>query len=162
MSYVIEGLEPAPFRPLFALSDEALAERLARRVVCEESPGSPCRVSLMDAAVGETLILAHWTHQPAATPYRASHAVFVREAAVRMVAGAGVARFVGEVPLVLSRRLLSVRAYDAEGMMLDAEVVDGTGLDTLIRRWLQRPEVAMLHAHNAAPGCFAAAIVREG
>ena len=153
MTYVIRGLNPTPFRSLFAQDEAALAERLATRVTCDAAPGFPCRVSLRDAAGGETLVLVHWEHQSAATPYRASHAVFVHEGAER-------ACFVDEVPDVLARRTLSLRAFDRVGSMVDAAVVEGRALDPLIREWLDRPEVHTLHAHNAAPGCFAAAIVR--
>lgn len=154
MSYVIEGLSPEPFRPFFALDDKALAERLARRVICDASPGYPCRVSLADAELGETLVLVNWQHQPAPCPYRASHAIYVREDATRA------ARFVGEVPPVLARRTLSLRAYDAEGEMIDAAVLEGNKLDKRVREWFSREGVTELHAHNAAPGCFAARIAR--
>lgn len=67
-----------PFAPLFALDDAALVQHCARRVIAGD--GAPCRVSLDDAVPGETLLLINYVHQPAANPYHAMHAIFVREA----------------------------------------------------------------------------------
>jgi len=50
--------------------------------------------------------------------FRAAHAIFVREGAENTY------NRVDEVPEVMRTRLLSLRAYDADGMMLDADVVD--------------------------------------
>lgn len=150
MSFQISALPVEPFQPLFGLSDADLARRRAVRRIADRSPGFPCRVSLEDAVPGEPVLLVHYEHQPADTPYRAGHAIFVRE-------GAKEARpAVGEVPEVLRRRLLSVRAFDAVGMMVDADVVEGPALETLIQRLFARPEAAYLHVHNARPGCYAA------
>lgn len=154
MTFRITALDYAPFAPLFTLSDAELASRGARRVVADTSTGFPCRVSLEDAAVGETLILANHRHLDGDTPYAASHAVFVR-------AGARPATPVpGEIPAVLRRRLLSVRAYDADRMMIDADVVPGESVAPALAALFARPETAFVHIHNARPGCFAAAAVR--
>ena len=154
MSFRITALDPAGFAPLFALDDGELAARGARRVIADASPGFPCRVSLADAAVGETLILVNHQHLAGDTPYAASHAIFIRE-------GAEQARPVaGEIPDVLLRRLLSVRAYDADSLMVDADVVEGATLRPAIERLFDRADVAFIHLHNARPGCFAAAVER--
>lgn len=154
MSFRITALPAARFAPLFALSDAELWRRGAVRQVADRTPGFPCRVSLEDAEPGETVLLVHHEHQPADTPYRASHAVYVREGAVEARPAAG------EVPAVLRRRLLSVRAFDAEGMMADADVVEGAALEPAVARMFARPNVAYLHLHNAKPGCYAARVDR--
>ena len=69
--------------------------------------------------IGERVLLLNHVCQPANTPYRASHAIFVREGAEHSYDE------VDQVPEVMRGRLLSLRAYDAAGMMLDADVVDG-------------------------------------
>jgi hypothetical protein len=79
MSFVVTGLPIAPFKPLFALSDAALAERRIVRRKVDAPSGFPCRVTLEDAKVGETVLLMNYEHQPADTPFRASHAIYVRE-----------------------------------------------------------------------------------
>jgi len=154
MSYRIRGLPLADFQPLFGLDDAALQERNAMRVVADSKPGFPCRITLEDAEPGETLILLNYEHQGAATPYRSSHAIFVREAAREQ------AVIDNAVPPYLATRLLSVRAFDAEGMMVDAECVEGTGLEAVIQRMFEAPRILYLHVHNARRGCFAARIDR--
>ncbi|MDF2386017.1 DUF1203 domain-containing protein [Nostoc ellipsosporum NOK] len=154
MNYVIQGIDPAPFRSLYGLSDAELAARNAVRMRVAKKPGAPCRVTLADAEPGETVLLVNHEHLPVASPYRSAHAIFVRE-------GAEVpARFENAVPEPLAIRLLSVRAFDGAGMMADAEVVEGRDLEPLIARFFADPAVAYLHVHNARPGCFAARVDR--
>jgi len=154
MSFRIAALDPAPFAPLFALPDEELARRNARRMIVTESPGTPCRVSLVDAAPGEEVILANHTHLDAPTPYRASHAVFVRRDAVRAEPAAD------EVPDMLRRRTLSLRAFDGAAMLVAAELAEGTDLAPALDRLLADPAVAHVDIHFARPGCYAARAIR--
>jgi hypothetical protein len=156
MSFRITGLSAEPFRHLYGLSDPELALHGVRRYVADKSPGFPDRVEMRDALVGERLLLLNHVCQPANTPYRAMHAIFVREGAENTYDR------VGEVPGVMRTRLLSLRAFDAEGMMLDADVVDGNEIETVISRFFASPEVAYIHAHNARPGCFSGRIDRAG
>jgi hypothetical protein len=150
MSFRITALDPNLFRPLFALDDDALSAASARRVVADAKPGFPCRVSLADAEPGDTLILVNYEHLAGDTPYRATHAIYVRENAVRAEPAPG------EVPEVLRRRLLSVRAYGTDHMMRDADVIDGEDTAATLTRMFADPEVAFVHLHNAKPGCYAA------
>jgi hypothetical protein len=154
MSFRITGLDPAPFRHLFGLSDEELAARGAKRCVADQKPGFPDRVELRDAEPGESVLLINHTHQPADTPYRASHAIFVREGAERAYSAVDV------VPEPLRGRPISLRAFDGDHMMVDADLVDGRELESLIERLLADPKVSYLHAHYARRGCFAARIER--
>jgi len=154
MSFHISGLAAESFAPLFELSDAELASRSIVRRVADTSSGFPCRVSLRDAAVGETLLLLNYEHLSVATPYRSSHAIFVRQNAQEAKLAPG------EIPDVLRVRLLSVRAFDHEGMMVGAEVVQGRELESTIAQLFANPQAAYLHAHNAKPGCFAAHIHR--
>ena len=155
MSFRITGLKLAQFAPLIALPEDKLAEHNARRVVADRSPGFPCRVSLIDAHPGERVLLVNYEHLPVASPYRSRHAIYVREDARE------VCYEVGEVPPVLQQRLLSVRAFTAEGMMVDAEVAEGRQqLVALIDRLLSPAGVAYLHVHNARAGCYAARVDR--
>lgn len=144
----ITALAAETFRPLMALDDRALAARGIRRVIADEKPGFPCRVSLQDAEPGERLLLLPFTHHDVASPYRGSGPIYVREGA--MTADLRV----NEVPALLRTRLLSVRAYDRHAMMVESDVVDGQALDTLILRLFANPEIEYLHVHNARAGCF--------
>lgn len=155
MSFVVSALPVEPFRPLFGLSDEALAARGVQRRRVEHPVGAPCRVTLVDAALGETVLLMNYEHQPADTPFRSRHAIFVRE-------GASDARFEpGELPPVFRNRShLSLRAFDDGGMMIDAELATTAELPDAIERLLANPATAYLHAHYAGAGCYAARIDR--
>ena len=155
MAYRILGLDPEPFRPLFGLTDAALAEQGAMRVTADSRPGFPCRITLEDAEPGETLILLNHVSHEAATPYRAAHAIFVREGA------AAPASYVDETPPAFAGRTLSLRGFDAEGMMRDARLAMPGEADATIRDMFDRPEIAVIHAHNAVRGCFSARIERN-
>jgi hypothetical protein len=155
MSYRISGLPLTDFQPLFGLADLDLAARGVIRMPVTAKPGFPCRITLEDAEPGETVLLLNYQHQDAATPYRSSHAIFVREAATET------ATVKDAVPESLAGRLLSVRAFDAAGMMTDAEVLEGTEIEPLIARMFEDEAVAYLHVHNARRGCFAARVERE-
>jgi hypothetical protein len=150
MSFRITGLEPQPFAPLFGLSDEALATQIARRVLVERERSAPCRVTLEDAHPGEHVLLVNYEHQPAPTPFRASHAIFVREGARE--------RFdrIDEVPSALRGRTLSLRAFDAEGMMIDASLTDGGEVEGALEGFFANPDVRYVHLHYATRGCYAA------
>lgn len=152
MSYLIEGLDPAPFAPLFALPDEELARR--GMTVMTAGATSPCRVSLDEAAPGDRLLLINHTHQPADTPYRASHAIFVAQGSTTR------AVYRDALPPVMRTRPLSVRAFDAAHMMVDADLAEGDAVEPLFARLLADPAVAYLQVHFAKRGCFAATVVR--
>jgi hypothetical protein len=111
-------------------------------------------VSLQDAEPGETLLLLNYEHLAVASPYRARHAIYVRENA-RTATPA-----VNEVPGVLRTRLLSLRAYDRSGMMVEADVVHGSDVVPVIERIFSEENVDFIHIHNAKPGCFAARVDR--
>ena len=154
MSYRIQGLSPAPFADLYGLSAADLAARGVIRYVADETSNYPDRIEMRHAAPGETVLLLNHVCQPAETPYRATHAIFVREGATRTLDEIGV------VPEVLRPRLLWLRAYDESGMMVDADVVEGAAVEALITRLLDNPAVGYIHAHNARRGCYSGLITR--
>jgi len=154
MSFQIHALPTESFQPLFALSAHELAEARASRMIADAKPGCPCRVSLADAEVGETVILVNYEHQPAESPYQSAHAIFVREHAEQAFPERG------EVPEVLKTRLISVRAFDEDHYMANAEIADGLHLHEAITAMFRDQGVAYLHLHNAKQGCFAARVTR--
>lgn len=156
MSFKITGLPVDEFRPLFGLPEADLAERGVVRMTADASVGFPCRITLEDAPVGQTLLLLNYEHQDADSPYRSRHAIFVSEAAIATRV------LVDELPGCLTARaLISLRAFDAEGMMTAAELAPGPELAPVIERMLADRRVAYLHAHNPGRGCFAARIDRN-
>jgi hypothetical protein len=150
------GLAAENFEPFFAMRDDELAALGARRVVADESPGFPCRVSLADAEVGEELLLLPFEHLGARSPYRASGPVFVRARARRAVLEPGV------IPPYVTRRLMSVRAYDANDMMVAGEVCEGAEAHATLDRLMADGAVAYIHLHNAKRGCFSCRVERVG
>jgi hypothetical protein len=119
MLFRISGLSPEPFRHLDRLCDAELADFGVIRRVADSNPGYPDRIAMRDAEIGEPLLLMNHFRQPAQTPYRASHAIFIREGADRAYAE------IDRVPDVMRRRVLSLRTYDQAGMMLDADLGRG-------------------------------------
>jgi hypothetical protein len=154
MGFQIHSLPAEDFAHMFTLSDSELAKISACRQVVQSKPGTPCRVSMADAEVGETVILLNYEHQPANSPYKASHAIFVREDAPQAKLA------VGEVPEVLRSRLISIRLFDRNHMMIDADVMHGENLAEAITKAFESEQVSYAHLHNAKPGCFAAAVTR--
>jgi len=155
MTYRIEGLEREAYAGLLGLGDQALAERGARRVIADSRPGFPCRVTLEDAEPGESLILFNHVSHDVPTPFRSAYAVYVRETE------AARACFVDEPPPVFAGRTLGLRGFDEEGMLRGALLALPGEADAGIRALFERAEIATIHAHNAAAGCFAARIVRD-
>jgi len=153
MSFRITGLPAADFAHWFQLDDAELAERHAVRRIADAPYEFPCRVSLTDADVGTEVLLINHEHQPVDSPYRSRHAIYIRAGETRYDA-------VDTVPDMLRRRLLSLRAFDAAGMMTGCEIVDGGALEGAIATLFADPKAAYLHAHFARPGCYAARIDR--
>lgn len=154
MAFRIRGLDPAPFQHLFGLTAEELAIYGAIRYTVEERHSAPDRIELRDAEPGETVLLINHEYLSGDTPYRGRHAIYVREGAEHAFDE------VDDVPDAMRRRLISLRAFDATGMMIDADVVEGAELETLIDRLFSDRHVAFLQAHHARRGCYAALIER--
>lgn len=152
----IRGLDPAPFRPFFGLSDAELAGRGIRRVIALENPGInyPCRVSLAYPQAGEELLLLNYRHlDRPGSPYRAEGPIFVRR---------GVSAFAGEEswPPIIMQRAMAVRAYDHEAMMVEADMAEKDDLVAMARGWLARPDIAHVDIHSLRRGCFFCRITR--
>ena len=154
MSFRITGLAPEPFQPLFGLPDAELAARGVKRYAVDKKPGFPDRVELRDAEPGESVLLLNYEHQPANSPFRASHAIFVVDGAKQRYDR------IDAIPEVMRSRILSLRAFDHEGMIVDADVIDGTKVEGLVERLLGNPKVTYIQAHYAKYGCYAARIER--
>ncbi len=151
MSFRIQGLPAETFTHLFTMSDAELAQAGAVRRVADDA--SPCRVSLTDATPGEEVILVNHEHHAVDSPYRMRFAIFVR-------AGETTFDQVDTVPEQLRGRMLAVRAFDAQGMMVAFELAKGALVEQSIERLLADERAAYLHIHFAAPGCYAAKVLR--
>ncbi|MEO7815056.1 MAG: DUF1203 domain-containing protein [Sphingomicrobium sp.] len=155
MTYSIKGLDPAAFADLIGAEEDVLARHNVVRMTVTERPGFPCRITLDDAQLGETVLLVNHVSHDGDNPYRASHAIFVSEGAREA------AIYVDAVPPALDRRILSLRAFDGAGMMSDAVLAQPGEANAAIRALLADPQVDHIDAHNATRGCFAARVERD-
>jgi hypothetical protein len=154
MTYRIEGLAPEPFESLFDMTDGELAALNAMRVTADSSGGYPCRVSLADAEPGEDLVLLNHVSNDVPTPFRTAYAIYVRK-------DAQPAFFVDEAPDYLAKRTLSLRGFDEAGMLKHGTIAQPGEADAQIRSLFEQADIATIHAHNAAYGCFLARIERN-
>jgi len=150
----IVGLPLAQFQPLFPLDENELAQKGARRLVVDAKPGFPCRVSLQDAEIGERVILVPFVHHDVESPYRASGPIFVRQAAKPIELAPR------EIPDVVSSRVISIRAYNDNGMMVNAAVTPGKELKSKIEEFFGDAKISYLHLHNASAGCYSCRVER--
>ena len=150
MTYRIKGIEPSQFAYLVGLSDEELAAHGAVRMFANGQPTFPCRIQLDDAQAGEPLILVNHVSHEGNNPYRASHAIFFSETAIEA------ASYEDEIPPALDRRILSLRAFDRDGMMVEAALAQPGEADPIVRRMLGSESVDHVDAHTAIRGCFMA------
>lgn len=154
MPFQIHALSISDFEHLFEMPDAELERIGALRVKADSKPGYPCRVSLQEAEIGEDLVLLNHVHLPERSPYKSSHAIYVRKTAKPATLSPG------EVPEVLSSRLLSVRGFGDDHLMKDADIVDGMDLAERLDAFLADPAIAYIHIHYAKRGCFAAKATR--
>ena len=153
-NFRIVGLPLAQFQPLFSLADNELAQKGARRLIVDAEPGFPCRVSLQDAEINERVILVPFVHHDVESPYRASGPIFVRETAKQIELAPD------EIPEVVAGRVMSVRAYNDKGMMVNAAVTPGKELKSQVEKFLGDAKISYLHLHNAGAGCYSCRVER--
>lgn len=149
MNYKISGLSAGQFTHLFGQSDSYLRRYGAIRYPVKGYPGYPDRISLRDIPAGETAILINHLYQPADTPYRGSHAIYIWEGCTEQ----GV--YYNEVPEVMQNRLISLRAFDDDHFLRKAEVCQGHSAEAVLEVLFADPQVSYIHIHNAKQGCYA-------
>jgi hypothetical protein len=153
MSFRVSGLDPAQFAALFGMDRAELRARNVHRERVTAKPGAPCRITLDDAEVGEDVLLFSFEHQPAHSPYRQAGPIFIRRSTERFVG-------VDVIPPALARRPLSLRGFDADHMMIEADLVDGPEAAALVEQFFTNPNVQYIQAHYARRGCYAALFER--
>ncbi|MFP6808747.1 MAG: DUF1203 domain-containing protein [Pseudomonadales bacterium] len=153
-NFQIKAVSKNRFDDFTQLNEVELERKFAKWITVDVNPGYPCRVSLIDAIVGERVLALPFRHHNVESPYRASGPIFVREHAKTAKLE------VNEIPEMLRQRLLSVRAYDTTRFMIGAEVVQGVELALAIERQFLNSEVEYIHLHNANPGCFNCSVYR--
>ncbi|WP_448564458.1 DUF1203 domain-containing protein [Thalassotalea ganghwensis] len=148
------AIEKQNFNALLLLDEQELAKHQAKWMTVDEEPGYPCRVSMVDAKVGEKVLFLPYWHHDVESAYKAVGTILVRESAET-------AKFeVNEVPRMLLHRLLSIRAYDTRNIMIAHDICEGTALESQLKKQFANPSVSYLHLHYASPGCFCCAVCR--
>lgn len=153
-NFIIQALDKNLFAHAMGMNDKELEAVNARWLIADASPGYPCRVSLREASVGESVLLISFPYHDVDSPYRACGPVFVRQQADTAKLG------VNEIPDILPGRLLSVRAYDSAHMMIHAQTIQDTQFEQAVRSQFSSEAVSYLQIHNANPGCFSCAVYR--
>jgi len=123
--------------------------------VADEKPSFPCRQCLRDAEIGEELLLV--SHDPFSvdSPYRSASPIFLHRRPCTPPADLDV------LPEQLTIRQLSVRAFDAEALMIDAAIVAGDQLEPTLVRLFEFEACDHIHVHNATRGCWAVRVDRK-
>ncbi len=147
-NFRIKAIPQNKIIPLFELSDSELVKQNALRMIVDKKPGFPCRTSLEDANIGEEVILFHYQHLDVTSPYKASGPIFVRKNVKAAVLD------INTIPAMLTDRLLSIRGYDNNAMMIDAKTIQGITLFDTIQCLFNNSKIEYLHIHNADPGCY--------
>ena len=147
-NFQIKALPYNQFAHLFSANAEELKNIGALKMMADGFPGFPCRVSLQDAPVGEEVILLPFKHNKTTSPYQAMGPIFIRQDAIATTLG------INEIPTMLMHRLLSLRSYNKEGMMIQAIVIEGKMTSETLQNLFTNKEIAYVHIHNAKPGCY--------
>ncbi len=147
-NFIIQPLHYSSFQHLFKLDTAALSQRGMVKMIVDEFPGYPCRVSLEDAKIGEEVLLIPYNHHDVDSPYKATGPIFVRKNVQNAILK------INEIPKMLDHRLLSLRIYDHKAMMIDARTMEGKNLEKILKEILQNKSVSYIQIHNAGPGCY--------
>ena len=148
MNFKILALNNQEFDPLFELSDVELEKLSIKRMIVDEKPGYPCRVSLEDAEIGEEVILVPYDFHKTNSPYQSRGPIFIRKGIVTKELG------INEIPVMLNHRLLSFRGFDKDGFMKEAKTKKGINTKEVIEQIFENPEIKYIHIHNSSPGCY--------
>jgi len=148
INFKVKAIEYKNVSHLFKLTDEELSKLAAARIVVDEKPGFPCRISLQEANIGETIIALSYSHHNVNSPYKSSGPIFIRADVTTAQPETN------EIPAILTHRLLSIRAYDCDHMMINATITQGEELKKAIQSFFANESILYLHIHNANPGCF--------
>jgi len=154
MSFRITGLPLTPFQHLFGQPDDSLAKHNAIRLMTDEASDFADRIELRKPDPGETVLLINYVHQPANSPYQASHAIHVSERATTPY------HAIDEIPDVMRDTVLSLRGFDEAGMLIQRSLTEGGAVMIDINEMFRTEAVAYIHAHYAGAGCYAARLDR--
>ncbi len=148
-NFVITALPAEPFKEYFHWPATKLSAQGMSLIQADAFPGYPCRVSLEDAQIGEDVLLVNYTHHQIDGAYRSNGPIFIRKDAFKAQLSPG------EIPQIIKhRRNLSLRCYSGGGNMIDCRICHGDQVAPVLNELFEDQNIAYIHIHNAAPGCF--------
>lgn len=118
--------------------------------------GEPCRHCLRGAEPGEQMLLLSWHLPRPRGIYWTPSPIFLHAKPCLAWAESDV------IPPIVRERLISLRAYDAEGMCLYdlGHVSEGNAADVPLARALADARVEFINVHTAKPGCLLCQVER--
>lgn len=152
--FQFHNLEYSDFEHLFS-ADESLSSK-SIITIADANPGFPCRVSLDFAPIGTRMLLTNHAHHNVESPYDSKYAIFISENATPANLGPN------ELPPFFKRKSpIALRGFDSNGFLKRADIATAPETAPLIDDFFETKEIAYIHAHFAAYGCFAARITRS-
>ncbi|MGB5553918.1 MAG: DUF1203 domain-containing protein [Flavobacteriaceae bacterium] len=148
MNFQILALDDQIFDTFFNLNDNELEKLGGKRMIVDEKPGYPCRVSLEDAEIGEEVILLPYEFHKTKSPYQAKGPIFIRKGVKTTELEKN------EIPIMLNHRLLSFRGYNKNGFMKTAITEKGDKTKDVIEKIFEIDEIEYIQIHNSSPGCY--------
>lgn len=129
-------------------------ETLHRRVV--QTKGSPCRHCLRLGEPGETVLLGRYNLPLPRGVYWTPSPIWVHANDCALFDATNT------IPETVRGSLVSVRAYDPDGMCLYdlGHVCEGTEVDEPLARALADDRTAYVNIHTAKPGCWLCRVER--
>lgn len=148
INFKFYSLDKKQFDEFFEMSKNELDKLNIRKIIVEEKPGYPCRVSLQDAEIGEEVLLMSYNHIINKSLFDSKGPIFIRKNAQNKEFK------VNEIPLMFNHRILSLRGYDIDYMMIYAATIKGSVLKETINTAFENEKVNFIHIHNSSPGCY--------
>ena len=118
--------------------------------------GAPCRHCLQNIAKGEAALLGSYHLSGPTGIYWTPSPIFLHEQDCPAYTGEN------ELAPIIRTSLVSVRAYDANQMVLYdlGQVAEGPDADAPLARALADPRTSFINIHTAKPGCLLTRIER--
>jgi hypothetical protein len=154
MNFQLSALPEKSFQDLFSLNDTELKELNIVSKLVTEKHDTPCRISLEDAEIGDKVLLVNYQHLPDSSPFQASHAIYIRENVKEALPQKN------QIPQMITKRIISLRAFDKQHMMVNADLAQGADIALRILDMLNDETAEYVHLHFAKQGCYAAKVTR--
>jgi hypothetical protein len=131
--------------------------QLVVSIATDEGYG-PCRSCLKQLLPGERRVAFSYSPNPVDHPYNETGPVFIHADACEPYQDAGT--FPPEVENGRIKFPLAFRAYNDQGMMIDAVLQNGSSASSTIGSIFENAAVAFAHVRNSQFGCFVAHVDR--